>query len=1264
MQHYMNGMTNPTDPDDIGAAHDIWVSGNSAYLATVNGGVWRSTTFHTYNSLGGPHWQPMTDQMPCLSMSSISGSADDANVVIAGCGFQSNSAFRGGEPMGAMLSTDAGTTWAMTSFPPGYWISSVLAAGPPSTAVLLVSAKSASTPVSVTGSSSTNPYNVPSTASGGIWRSTDAGASFSSVFSTPVNRMVRHPTTSTTIYATTLDKTAPLIVSTDGGATWTTPAAQPNIASVCAGVLVRNPQVTINSVGGVTTIVAGFYVADDTSDTNPCYALFYSRDSGASWTPINNLPAPTNGLGLGSQGVTNFAILLAPTDSNTLFVSGTGRVVLRTDITTSVWTLISQPVIDPPTDQPAYRGTATPDSAPHADARNFFWDATSGELLLTDDGGIYKRTSPLAVSTAGGWSSLAGDLAITEAYQVAVDPVSGAMILGAQDNSIMLSQWDGSEAPSGIWSFLLVADGTTVGLDSSTTPASFYGANQALGGWLKTAVGAGTGNTLTNGYTPFTGTFYTGCTAGDNCFSFITPQAVNLITPSKIMVCTSSSGGSPNSKCFSTTFPSTVQAMELDTSTLSISGSTATGYVYGGRKDGVDNANVVFAVGSHWAWARSVVGGSIVSYTGSCTGCTNMLNTNAPWRTPVTNALIAQHPRDYFINLVIDDSGHCWLTTDFGQTFKDLNLPANSNLLALSGHTSVDTFNTGAAIFIDSAVGGVFPLVIGTTYGSFVTFNAPTSSSFVFYKLGANQAKTIPSSYSYQASSDTLTMSLFGRGIWQLQSVSYVLTQAASGESTSVLNPLCTTPLYPNVATCFGYSASGTPPPIGAPTGVFVPATYPVVQFDLDSGVLTEAANVTALAALVVANLADVCGLEVGRIILLSFVQQPAGNVSVSFSLSNAWGSSLVSARTAANSFLTLASNVSSRAYALPTLRHAWPTSVGLGPSQRVASDLDQVTFKLKYSSTALPANFATDIMNDIATVAGVAVMRVVSLGLVASDTLAGGVETVAATFLISPSFVAGDKSASDAVLAFIAAAKLQTSPLFSGTVTAASILGSARVSWTNSAAVPEPPGGTPPPADASTSGGFFSSDNTLVLAIIGGAIVLVLLILLYCGCRRKKDAPKAVTPTTGSGGQQARRGFDAAAVQNPQQQRNVQMMVYPSNQGAQPQPQHQQQYYPSQPQQHPHAAQQQPHNSYPQQPQQQQQYYPSQQPMYAQHPESGPSRGRQLPPITPAAGLPPSPSPPVDPRDQEIVRAPPPARESFRIVSGTPGTRKPRGQQ
>ena len=212
--------------------------------------------------------------------------------------------------------------------------------------------------------------------------------------------------------------------------------------------------------------------------------------------------------------------------------------------------------------------------------------------------------------------------------------------------------------------------------------------------------------------------------------------------------------------------------------------NSVTEYVFGDRKNGVDNVNVVFAVAANFIWARDQPSPDytgIAYYRGATcisTPCNahNQLNLVVPWQTTLTNCFITQHPLDYYINVIPDDSGHIWLTRDFGQTWLNLNLPANSNLLALTGHTTVDTFNTGAVLFVNYQIGGNNPLIVATPNGCYVTYNPFTAATtmFTFHSIGSYFPHAIPTYFSFvppttlptHAVSDVLMMSTMGGGLF------------------------------------------------------------------------------------------------------------------------------------------------------------------------------------------------------------------------------------------------------------------------------------------------------------------------------------------------------------------------------------------------------------------------------------------------------------------------------------------------------------------
>jgi hypothetical protein len=83
---------------------------NTIYVATTNGGVWKTTNA----TAATPIWTPLTDQaLPALSLGSIMISPLDANVVFAGASLTSSYASDGGTRFGVARSLDAGATWSV-----------------------------------------------------------------------------------------------------------------------------------------------------------------------------------------------------------------------------------------------------------------------------------------------------------------------------------------------------------------------------------------------------------------------------------------------------------------------------------------------------------------------------------------------------------------------------------------------------------------------------------------------------------------------------------------------------------------------------------------------------------------------------------------------------------------------------------------------------------------------------------------------------------------------------------------------------------------------------------------------------------------------------------------------------------------------------------------------------------------------------------------------------------------------------------------------
>ena len=102
-------------------------------------------------------------------------------------------------------------------------------------------------------------------------------------------------------------------------------------------------------------------------------------------------------------------------------------------------------------------------TAPHADSRGLVM-SPSGNLIEVDDGGIFRRTDPR--SADGDWSSMNGNLQITELHSAAWDANTHTILGGAQDTGAPHQ----SKSLTRIWETLLEGDGGVVAIDVTSTP--------------------------------------------------------------------------------------------------------------------------------------------------------------------------------------------------------------------------------------------------------------------------------------------------------------------------------------------------------------------------------------------------------------------------------------------------------------------------------------------------------------------------------------------------------------------------------------------------------------------------------------------------------------------------------------------------------------------------------------------------------------------------------------------------------------------------
>lgn len=421
-------LTHPTDPDII-------------YAGAVNGGIWKTTNATD----GQPTWTPLTDDLPSLSVGAMAfDSADDTfQTIYAGTGRFSSIRREGGEPIGLVKTTDGGATWSTLDGGGRLFDKNISG----------LAVKGNQIVVSVNAAFF---FTAPEP---GIFRSNDGGQTFTSISTgdgsssgLPAgasNDLAQDPSDpdrlfTSVIFAEGVGGTSGLYRSDNFGASW----VKVSNAAIEALFLDDDGNNRISNVEfavGQSNNVYAAVVARGRLD-----GLFRSANGGGNWTAMD-LPTTTEdgidvGIHPGGQGGIHLSIAADPSNASIVYVGGdrqprlnefsdndevngfpnsigaqnfSGR-LFRGDAALpsgSQWTPLT------------HSGTQS-NSSPHADSREMAFDA-NGDLIETDDGGIYRRTQPQ--SNTGDWFSLNGDLQSTEYHGVAYDTVSNIIFGGAQD---------------------------------------------------------------------------------------------------------------------------------------------------------------------------------------------------------------------------------------------------------------------------------------------------------------------------------------------------------------------------------------------------------------------------------------------------------------------------------------------------------------------------------------------------------------------------------------------------------------------------------------------------------------------------------------------------------------------------------------------------------------------------------------------------------------------------------------------------------------
>jgi photosystem II stability/assembly factor-like uncharacterized protein len=343
----------------------------TVYIGAADGGLWRSTT-------GGGAWTVLTDKMPTLSVADIA--IDPTNVkhiyIATGDGFGYGNPFWGGTySMGVWVTNNGGSTWSATglSFTVGMNRTIRRLVMDPKDPKILLAATSF-----------------------GLQRTTDGGATWTSIWATSTFDAEFDPSDPHIAYATTTQA----FKSTNAGATFAP------LPVTCAGTRF-NIEVAASNPKTLYTLCTNGTVQKSTN-------------AGGTW-------APTAAPGVSLYGYYDNVLAVSPIDPDVVIVAGFD--IKKTTNGGASWASV------PP--------------AGHVDNHCLrFVPGSSTSMISGNDGGVF------GTSTGGAsWTSLNKGLAITQFYRLGLSKITaGLLTAGAQDNGNM-------KLNAGAWMNITNADG-------------------------------------------------------------------------------------------------------------------------------------------------------------------------------------------------------------------------------------------------------------------------------------------------------------------------------------------------------------------------------------------------------------------------------------------------------------------------------------------------------------------------------------------------------------------------------------------------------------------------------------------------------------------------------------------------------------------------------------------------------------------------------------------------------------------------------------
>lgn len=492
-------------------------------------------------------------------------------------------------------------------------------------------------------------------------------------------------------------------------------------------------RITVTGVTG-NTAANGTFTITNFNPVNPNqFILNGSSGNGAyagggAWTHVDGVNPRVKP---GGQGGIHFSIVVDPADDNTVYVGGdrqdspfinsigaadfSGN-LWRGDTTVAPTGAVPSPQWEHLTHSNAIAaipggGTAS-GSSPHADSREMVFDA-NGNIIEVDDGGIYRRTSP--ANNTGDWTSIIGNLQVTEFHDVAYDSNSNIIIGGAQDTGTPQQLSTGSTT----WTSVSTADGGDVVVDDSSAPgqSTRFSSFQNLGGFRRQVY---------NAANAFVSSTNVGLTSAGNPLTpqFVTPLALNVTDETRLII------GGGNS-----VYESADQGDNI--TEINGPGANRNAMAYGH----VNNPDLIVVGSGARVFMRTTAGGSLTA-------------TSAAFATGAVVDVVLD-PADEN-NIYAISTTNVYQSTDAGANWTDI-----------TGDLDEQAGNYRSLEYVSGVT--YDRLLVGTNAGVFLT---STANLGTWYEVGTNLPNVPVWDLDYDVADDVLLAGTLGRGAWTLANVS------------------------------------------------------------------------------------------------------------------------------------------------------------------------------------------------------------------------------------------------------------------------------------------------------------------------------------------------------------------------------------------------------------------------------------------------------------------------------------------------------------